>query len=476
MSFYRGSGSSGTAEPQVSSVIQEGSGAVSRSINEKTNDIASPADYSTLQQAIDAKRNVTPAAGVSYTAADVDLGSSESIDGKEASFAAATGTNMFVLSGYKPVVSDLYISDGSNATGPLFRIESGRFARLHNIAVVNAGAGGGILLIDTDSAGVNRATISNVDIEDTSGIGLDMRSSVTEVRASNILIAGVIDYDTGLGKPRAGVIGWKQVTPIVGGLAVGGHQVQSLNCITCETGIRLSDAQLSTFTNIFADSCSGYGVYIDGASIDIDFVGLFVGTTRGIYVGGTSNVAITGLRTVYNGTIPPWGQPDFYDGTCYDLTVADTATLTVSGWKGDRKVNVASGAKLIVLDGSVFRGRSIGTVGAAASGFLAEFGGTASESDACWRAPSAGRLLRLTPASTAAPGAAQTYTYTARKNGADTALVATITGAASFGGVDSWESNGGISVAKGDSIAIKIVTSAGAAAAQHFCELQFIPD
>jgi hypothetical protein len=418
----------------------------------------------------------TAATSNAYAVADVAITNNQFIDGRETRYSAAAGaTNLFALSGYKPSLKGVYVSTGASASGPLFKINSGRYARMENVAALNAGAGGGILMQDTDATGVNRATLANVDIEDFSSIGLDMRSSVTELRASNMILAGIIDYVGGLGKPRAGSIGWKQNTPIVGGLAVGGHQVNTLNCITCDTGIQLTDAQLSRYTNVFADSCSGYGLEVLGASLGIDFDGLFVGTTRGIYVGGSSVVGINGLRTMYNGVVPPWGQASFYSGTAYDITVAGTAQVTVSGWRGDKKVNVAATARLIVMDGTTFRGRSIGTVGAGASGFFAEFGTTGTESDALWRAPAAGRLLRLCPAVDTAPGVGQTFTYTARKNGADTALVATITGT-SFGGVDTWDTSGGIAVNKGDSIAIKLQTSAGAAVGRHTCELQFVPD
>jgi hypothetical protein len=411
------------------------------------------------------------------TIKDVEVGGNQVFDGRYGRYTVDTGaTNLLVLDGYAPVAKEIYVSDGRPASDPLFVINSGRFARLLEIVVVNAGDGGVVLLEDTDVTGVNLARIDGLDAEDFTTIGVDMRHSVTQVRGDSIHLGGIIDFVLGLGKPRAGSIGWKQVTPVTNGLAVGGHQIHKLNCATCETGIYLEDAQLSSFDQCVADSCSGFGVYIVGASTQIDFTDLFVGTSRGVYVGGTSVVHINGLRTVYNGVVPPWGQVAFFTGAAYDLTVADTAKLTVSSWTGDRKVNVASGAKLIVLDGENFKGRSAGTVAIGTTVYLAEAGAAAAEGDATWRAPANGRLLRLCPTVDTAPGAAQTFTYTARVNAADSALVATITGAASFGGVDTWETNGGIAVNKGDSISIKLVTSAAAGVGQHYCELQFIPD
>ena len=50
-----------------------------------------------------------------------------------------------------------------------------------------------------------------------------------------------------------------------------------------------------------------------------------------------------------------------------------------------------------------------------------------------WRAPCDGRLVHIDMATNSAPGAGQTFTYTARKNGVDTALTGSATGAGVFG-------------------------------------------
>lgn len=66
---------------------------------------------------------------------------------------------------------------------------------------------------------------------------------------------------------------------------------------------------------------------------------------------------------------------------------------------------------------------------------------------------------------TGAPGASQSFTYTLRKTGVDTALTGTISGAASFSVTASTAA--GISYAKGDIISLKVVTSNGSAAVAH---------
>lgn len=67
---------------------------------------------------------------------------------------------------------------------------------------------------------------------------------------------------------------------------------------------------------------------------------------------------------------------------------------------------------------------------------------------------------------TGAPGASQTFTYTLRKNGVDTAMTGTISGAAAF---SVTLTHAGISFAVNDLMAMKVVSSAGAAVVFHTC-------
>jgi hypothetical protein len=319
------------------------------------------------------------------------------------------------------------------------------------------------------------ATISNADAEGVTDTGIDIGSSVSELRASNIHLYGQQTTGPGGTRPSFTTVGWRQNTPVVNGNAVGGHQAVNLNMITVNRGFHITDGQLSKFSNCFADSCSDYGILIDGASDKIEFSNAFVGTTRGIKVAGTSqNISFKGLETVLNGTIPPWGSTDFYNGvtTFYDLEVRDTAKVYVKGWTGSKRIIVDSTARLIVDDGINYNGRSIGTIGAASTTYLAEWG-SGSEGDALWRAPYDGYLIRLMPTTNTAPGSGQSFTYTARLDFADTALVASIADGA-FGGVDTW-AGALVPVTRGQSIAIKLATSATAAAARHRVEVQFVP-
>lgn len=89
---------------------------------------------------------------------------------------------------------------------------------------------------------------------------------------------------------------------------------------------------------------------------------------------------------------------------------------------------------------------------------------SATETDISIPIPVAGTLRNLSAAASVAPGAAQTFTYTARKNAADTSLTCTISGAAATSASDTSHSP---TVAAGDLLAVKVVVSGGGATAQH---------
>lgn len=79
-------------------------------------------------------------------------------------------------------------------------------------------------------------------------------------------------------------------------------------------------------------------------------------------------------------------------------------------------------------------------------------------------------VRRMFAKSSGAPGAAQTYTYTLRKNAADTAKVVTLSGAGATAGSDVTND---IYYAAGDTISMKLVTSAGAATFFHAVEIGY---
>lgn len=470
--------------------IASGSGAVARTVQSKLRETASAEDFgavsngttddsTAMANAVAAKSNVTGGAGSNLSVADIALTDHDSFIGGNSLVNAASGAaNIFSLSGFNSRVKDFYISAATNASQSAIRIAESRYAMAQGVIAVNCGPGFINLSADTPaSQAVALPTVSDCHAEGVTGTGMFIGSSVSELHLTNFHIYGQLVPSGGALRPSFTSVGWRQNTPQVGGFAVGGHLVANANMIDFGVGWHLTDASLSSYTNCIADGCASYGVLIDGASQFVKFADLFVGTTRGIRVEGSSSVWFDGLVTVLNGVIPPWGSTDFYNGvtTFYDLEVLGTATVRVSNWKGDKRINVAPTARLTIDDGIRYSFRTIGTVGAGATGYLAEWGNTLNEEDCAWRAPCAGHIVGFYVAPTAAPGAAQSFTYTVRKNGSGTTLTGQITGASTFE-LEQWCGVNPIPVSRGDRFAMELVTSAGAAASYHNGSLLFLPE
>jgi len=106
---------------------------------------------------------------------------------------------------------------------------------------------------------------------------------------------------------------------------------------------------------------------------------------------------------------------------------------------------VVSGVMPITAGGTIYIGMGLGN---------------ASEAAVNVPIPKDGYIRKLLVQCTAAPGAGQSFTATVRDNSADTTMVATISGGASFGATTS----GMLSVPMNDNLDIKIVASGGASA------------
>lgn len=116
---------------------------------------------------------------------------------------------------------------------------------------------------------------------------------------------------------------------------------------------------------------------------------------------------------------------------------------------------------------------SSGAQAAAAGGtlYIGLGSGANTESNAAiFPSPFAGTLRNLRMQAGSAPGVGETFTYTLRKNTADTALTATTSGGSASASNDVTHS---VSVTAGDILSLKVVTSSGAAVTYHTaaCEL-----
>ncbi|WP_313228513.1 hypothetical protein [Sphingobium yanoikuyae] len=404
----------------------------------------------------------------------VRLNHNQSFDGKGYSVKGEKGPHIFALEGFHAGVSNIYVADNRNAQVAAFDIGDGRFQYLDNATIVNAGPGA-VRMHGRNGNGLAR--LENVTAEQITGTGVFIGSSVHEVRATSIYMAGMIDYSGGRGLPRAGTVGWRQKTPTERNIAVGGHQISKTNMISSDIGYWLTDAQLTSFSQSIADANRGYGLIIDGDSDEIIFDDLFCAFNRGIKIAGNStNVRLTNLRTKNIGEIPPWGQSNWYGNVkkFYDITVEDKAQIIIDGnsWRGNKRVSVAPSANLTVTGGIYYRGQSGSTVLNGATAYLSERGAVANPNEALWRAADNGYLFSMEYSVDNAPGVGQNYTVTVQVNGVDTSLKGTISGTGNF----FLKSYGPIEVKEGDRIGAKIVTSKGSNyMANHTVNIQQLP-
>lgn len=460
--------------------LQEGTGAVSRSVQAKLRDQEnlSPFDFGavgdgTADDTTAVSNMVTAQASKLFKFGPVTLTNNEWLDfGYQRAKSNAAAAHMVKLTNFAPVVSRMYVSDASGATYT-FVVGASRFPRLTDLWVLN-GDGGGINF-DPDASSTNKPILRDVVIEGFETNGVNVETNVSEINAVNVYIdSGTTAAGSGA-IPKRGTTGWRQNTP-VGSFAVGGHLLTNVTVINSEVGFHFTDAQLTTMANCIADSTAGYGIRLDGACDYMHFNSVFVGTTMGVYVGGTSShINFSSLSTVATGSIPPWGDATFYltAGPYYDLTVADTAEVKVEGdsWFGRKQVSVAAGATLNVNGGERRLWDTNGTVAAATTIYLDDDGALATEGDTVYRMPFDGYIFSLDAYADGSPGGADTFIYTVRVSASDTALTATISAAETS--KRAYPATA-IFANKGDSITIKLVTSATASARRHTGNLHIL--
>lgn len=144
-------------------------------------------------------------------------------------------------------------------------------------------------------------------------------------------------------------------------------------------------------------------------------------------------------------------------------------------FKGNRASGFATGPFVKVGTGAIDADEVIRGVSAAiAAGVTSYIGaahGSSLEADVYVLIGARRVVAKLYVACVAAPGAGQSFTYTLRKNGADTAVTAAITGTSQWAAIDASHP---ITLADGDQIDVKLVTTAGAAVTQHRWKLDLV--
>lgn len=219
-------------------------------------------------------------------------------------------------------------------------------------------------------------------------------------------------------------------------------------------GIRFTGCAINSNSKLTSNTYDG--VSIDAGVSDWSFVDCKIGNFASstiqangirIAVGASANFQIIGCDLSNPGS----GMVPIASGTStQSYVIRDNLPIQGSGVNNTR--------------GALYPGNSVGTVAAASTLYLGPNGAQANELDNLVIAGRPGVITQVLVIVDNAPGAAQTYTYTLRKNGADTALTGSISGTATFSLLLNASP---ITVGGTDNFSLKLVTSASATVTRH---------
>ncbi len=219
--------------------------------------------------------------------------------------------------------------------------------------------------------------------------------------------------------------------------------------------VAFTGTEISSNSKLTANTYNG--VQVDAGVSDWSFLGCEVGNFASTLTGQLNNVNIaagasTNFRIIGCGLEAPGagGVPIANGSSASSYIVQNNTPLQSAG------VNQTRGANLT--------GVSLGTVAAGATVYMGGNGAQAVEDDSSMMLGRSGIVSQLVVEVVAAPGAGETFTYTVRKNGSDTAMTGTISGGASFQVIVTTNA---FTVAATDKLTLKLVTSGGAVVTRH---------
>lgn len=213
--------------------------------------------------------------------------------------------------------------------------------------------------------------------------------------------------------------------------------------------------------------------------------------TNGFIYNGGSQVVFTDNKVHTNSQLSTGAHDGAYFASVDGLIVTDNLafsfTATTHRWavnvdtgctnvtvENNKLKNYAAGFGPVRVVGSIaippnvdqtFSFNSGGTVAAASTVFIGASEAQATETNASTLTTRKGTVARMYVGTAVAPGSGQTFTYTLRVNGVDTAMVVTVADTATAGA--AWTATPAVLVGPDDAVTVKLVTSAGAAATAH---------
>lgn len=393
---------------------------------------------------------------------------------------AAGASYGFKLTGFAPALYDGVFEDNSSrlpndlAHGFIY-IDAATYPTVQNCNFINQ-----ILPIYIGGS-VNETKggiFSNLRFDTFESRGILIGKNVNTCTFSNI--RGYCGYPAGTSMPKTTVIGF-QIIATGSTFAYGGHMVTNVDMEQMGIAFQFTDANLTTLVNCFGDSVSNAAYQCTGACAYISFIGCFAGTCRvGFDIAGTSAaIYMDGIQTALVGVIPAWATTpaSFYSSsTAYNISIAGTASATIGSWKCDSTpyasatsghiagslLYVQSTATVDFDSYDMLYSGSASTVAAASTAYFTANGINSIEAPA-YVPPKNGVIFGYAVEVNSAPGAGQTFTYTPRISYADYGTSTTISGASTYGVT----STSVIPFSASNNLSLKIVTSAGAAAALH---------
>ena len=467
-----------------SSFTQSGTGAVQRTVENKLKDTVSVKDFGAVGDgvaddtaafvaALLAGVTVTVPWGI-YLVKNISLGTNKTLQGNGSVFKpASSATSIFTLTGFKATIQDCFFDGANNNLITSFGnnaavvVKDAIYPTVSNCQFLNLNTG---LLVKvatiSSSSETTKGTFVDLQFNNIQSRGIYVGPNVNSCVFDNIQMYVGQVASNGLAIPKAGCIGFQiYSTGSLGGY--GGHLVSKVLVLEAETGFQLTDAELSNFSHCIADSLKNQGYQLTGSCDYIKFSNCLAGSCLiGFEVGGTSaNIWIEGADTIFQGTVPPWGDPaNFYAaGAAFDVKLLNTASVRIGSWYSVGNSFFADPGATVNFDSeSQIYGGTSANVAAASTVYLTPVGEKASEGPT-WVTAKAGLILGVDVYCGSAPGAGESFAYTVRKQFGDTPLVATISGAGSF----SASAVQPITFNTGQNLSIKLVTSAGAAASMH---------
>lgn len=442
-------------------------------------------DSAAFNAAIAASRTIVVPSGV-YRIKDVNLSGGKTMIAYGAYFRDLPGaTYMFKLTDYSSRLVGAYISNASNCSQAAIVIGGSMACQLESIRIVAATTA--IDLVGTGSGddACRRAQLSDIFISDFSDKGIKIGANTIDISIVDTFIVanGIVspaDPTKRIPTPNSfGVhIDTQSPAPSVSG--TGGHTLQNVVAFNTQTGIYVNKTNFVKCTNCGFDSISGSGAHIAGDSNTIEFIGTIFGSCgRGIFLEDTvSRFFASSLRTIFNGDIPPWGGPDFYTSSGltligYDVYVSDTAqgVIDSASWVSekllagipDKYIFIANTANFEFTGGIFLPLNSSTTVAAGSTTYLGINGQSASEVQQQILIPFNCLAIGLKFDCPNTPAAGQTFTYTLRDSGVDTAMTAQTIGTSQ----ESVLTGNFVTLQKGDVVSVKLVTSAGASVTTH---------